>query len=81
MVDKGIEIKVIYLDLHKAFVTATHDILVSESERHGFARWTPLLRRNWLDGCSQRLQSQLSAQVEISGECCSPGVRVGAGSV
>lgn len=23
-------------------------------KRHGFARWTPLVRRNWLDGCSQR---------------------------
>lgn len=54
LVDKGSETKVIYLDLHKAFGAATHDILVSESGRHGFARWT-LLRRNWLDGYSQRV--------------------------
>ena len=55
LMDRGRAVDIIYLDLWKVFDTVSHDIRVSELERHQFDRWTTRWIKNWLDGHMQRV--------------------------
>ena len=59
---------VIYLDLHKAFDTVPHDILVSQSETHGCDEWTTWWRMICLDGHSQRVNSSMSKWKSVASD-------------
>jgi len=59
----------IYPGLCNAFSTVTHNILVSKLGRHGLDGWATRWVRNWLVGCTQR--------VETSDEQCPSGVCIG----
>ena len=54
-VDQGRAADVVYIGLCRTSEMLPHHIINSTLESYGFEGWTVRWRKNWLDGCSQRV--------------------------
>jgi len=54
-VDEGRAVDVVYLDLSKAFVTVSHEVLTGKLRKCGLDEWTVRWIENWLNGRAQRV--------------------------
>jgi len=54
-VDEGRAVDVVYLDFSKAFVTASHNILLGKLRKYGLNEWSVRWIENWLNGRTQRV--------------------------